>query len=94
MESHDLQGCNLSQLTICFLSFPLFLGSQERLRIVTQIPTRGRGMLACVFPSAYLMFPHQEHSQVSCWEVQGAEACLTLCQGLGWVPGRARIWAP
>ena len=26
--------------------------------------------------------------------VGGGEGFFTLCQGLGWVPGRARIWAP
>ena len=41
METHVLYDCDLYQLTICFLSFPLFLGSQECLRNITHIPCSG-----------------------------------------------------
>ena len=46
METHVLHDWDLYQLTMCFLSFLLFLGSQ---RNVTHIPPEsgGWGVLAC-----------------------------------------------
>ena len=60
METQVLQDCDLYQLTICFLSFPLSLGKVPKakcLRNVTNIPLdrRGAGVLAYILPSACLM---------------------------------------
>ena len=53
METHVLYDCDLYQLTICFLNFPLILGSQECLRNITHM--MGGGVCGV---SAYLMLSH------------------------------------
>ena len=58
MGTHALYDCDLYHLTICFLSLPLSLGSQEYLRNVTHTPPGGV-MLACILSSAHPMLPHQ-----------------------------------
>ena len=62
MEAPIQDDCDLYQLTICFLSFPLFLGSQECLRNITHTPPVGAGVggvLARALPLACLMVPQQ-----------------------------------
>ena len=66
MKTHVLYDYDLYQLTICFISFPLFLGPgvPEENRIY---PTSGRGVVvgsgcvvACALVSACLMVPHHK----------------------------------
>ena len=70
METHILQDCDLYQLTLCVLSFPLFLGSKECQRHVSGMShishLGGRGRSAVLCPQLAFGSLFSNHIQFQC----------------------------
>ena len=83
----------LISLTLCFLSFPLFLGSQELLRNITHIPPR---VCVCASLCLALSLPYGPSSLLllTCWiNSNQTGACKSLRCGhiLPWRPDQPLI---